>query len=58
MGSGSNDGETLRNARNTNIQETANDHAKKEKEERNHNFDCATGALMPQSTENRGVSDA
>jgi hypothetical protein len=58
MGSRRNDREAFRNARNTNIQETANHDAEEKKDERNHSFDCATGVAMPQSTENPGVSDA
>jgi hypothetical protein len=58
MGSGGNDREAFWNARNTNIQETADHDAKEKKEERNHSFDCATGVAMPQSTEHPDVSDA
>ena len=55
--SGANDGLAFRNARYADIQETADDHAKKEKEERDHSFDCAIGVRMPQSAESGGVSD-
>lgn len=42
--SGGDDGKALGNARYTNIQKTADNNAKKEKEERNHSLDCATAA--------------
>lgn len=47
----------FRNAGDTNIQEAANDDAKKEEEERDHRIDCDTGAQRAQCMENSRVSD-
>src|ERR1700757_2281322 len=49
-----NDRNVFRNAGNANIQEAADNDAKKEKEEWDHRLDCATGGEAPQ----RGESDA
>ena len=38
-----NNGDTFRNAMDTDIQEAADDDAEQKKEEGNHSFDCATG---------------
>ena len=48
MRGGGNDRNSFRNARDADIQEAADDQAKKEKEERNHRIDCATGREVAQ----------
>ena len=57
VGRWGNNGFAFRNAGDANIQEAADDDAEKEKEERNHRIDCATGAGRAQCGEQRRVSD-